>query len=67
MVTFDLQEKVLSRQNVLLCVFIEIGYLIFRYSELNRLLVGSSLIPLNIDLEQDNHTVCCNRKIVIPS
>ena len=44
--------------------FLEIRYLIWRYAELNRLLVGSSLIPLNIELEQDDHTVCCNHKIV---
>ena len=26
--------------------------------------MGSSLIPLNIELEQDDRTVCCNHKIV---
>ena len=64
MVTCDQQEKVLSNQNVLLWIFLEIRYLIWRYAELNRLLVGSSLIPLNIELEQDDRTVCCNHKIV---
>ena len=44
--------------------FLEIRYLIWRYAELNRLLVGSSLIPLNIELKQDDRTVCCNHKIV---
>ena len=39
--------------------FLEIRYLIGRYAELNHLLVGSSLIPLNIELQQDARTVCC--------
>ena len=65
MVTCDRQEKVLSSQNVLLWIFLEIRYLIQRYAELNRLLVGSSLIPLNSKLQQDDRTVCCNHKIVI--
>ena len=64
MVTCDQQEKVLSNQNVLLWFFLEIRYSICRYAELNRLLVGSSLIPLNIELKQDDRTVCCNHKIV---
>ena len=64
MVTCDQQEKVLSSQNILLWIFLEIQYLIWRYAELNRSLVGSSLIPLSIELEQDNRTVCCNHKIV---
>ena len=29
------------------------------YADLNRLLVGSGLIPINIKLQQDNRTVCC--------
>ena len=64
MVTCDQQEKVLSSQNVLLWIFLEIRYIIWRYAELNRLLVGSSLIPLNIELEQADRIVCCNHKIV---
>ena len=59
MVTCDQQEKVSSSQNVL-----EKKYLIWMYAELNRLLVGSSLNPLNIELEHDDRTVCCNHKIV---
>ena len=58
------RKKVLSSQNVLLWYFWEKIYLIWRYADLNRLLVGSSLIPLNIKLKQDNRTVCCNHKIV---
>ena len=44
MVTCDEQEKVLSRQNVLLWIFLEIRYLIWRYADLNRLLVGTGPI-----------------------
>ena len=58
------RKKVLSSQHVLLWIFLEIGYLIWRYAELKRLLVGSSIIRLNIEFEQDNRTVCCNHKIV---
>ena len=64
MVTCDQQKKVLSSQIVLLWIFLEIKYLIWRYAELNRLLLGSSLITLNIELKQDHRTVCCNYKIV---
>ena len=59
MVTCDQQEKVLSGQNVLLWIFLEIRYLIGRYAELNRLLVGSGLFSLTIELQQDDRTVCC--------
>ena len=59
MVICDWQEKVLSSQNVLLWIFLEIRYLIWRYAELNRLLVGTGLISLNIELKQDDCTVCC--------
>ena len=59
MVTCDQQETVSSSQNVLLWFFLEITYFIWRYVELNRLLVGSGLIPLNIELQQDDRTVCC--------
>ena len=52
------RKKVLSSQNVLLWIFLQIRYLIWRYAEFNRLLVGSRLIPLNIRLQQDNWTVC---------
>ena len=59
MVTFDQQEKVLSSQKVLLWIFLQISNLIYRYADLNHLLVGSGLIPLNIELQQDDRTVCC--------
>ena len=39
---------------------LEIRYLIWRYAELNRLLVGTCLFSLNIELKQDDCTVCCN-------
>ena len=65
MVTCDQQEKVLSSQNVILWIFLEIRYSIWRYAELNHLLIGSSLIPLNIELKQDDRNVCCNHKIAI--
>ena len=64
MVTCYRQEKVLSSQNVLLWIFLEIRYLIWSYAELNRLLVGFSLIPLNIKLKQDDRTVYCNHNSV---
>ena len=64
MVTCDQQEKVLSSQNVLLWIFLERRYLIYRYAELNRLSVGLGLITLNIKLQQDDRTVCCAHKIV---
>ena len=64
MVTCDQQEKVLSSQNGLLWIFLEIRYLIWRYAALNRLSVGSGLIKLNIELQQDDRTVCCSHKIV---
>ena len=60
MVTCYKHEKVLSSQKVLL----HIGNLIWRYAELNRLLVGSGLIPLNIELQQDDRTVCCGHNTV---
>ena len=65
MVTCDKQEKVLSSQNVLLWILIKIRYLIWRYAELNRLLVGSGQIPLNIELQQDDRTVCCSHTVVM--
>ena len=64
MVTCDEQEKVLSSQKVLLWIFLQIRNFIWRYAELNRLLVASGLIPLNIELQQDNHTVCCGHNTV---
>ena len=64
MVTCDQQEKVFYSQNVFLWIFLQIRYLIWRYAESNRLLVGSSFIPLNIEQEQDDRTVCGNHKIV---
>ena len=64
MVTCDQQEKVLSSQKVLLWIFLQIRNLIWRYAELNRLLMGSGLIQLNIELQQDNRTVCCGHNTV---
>ena len=64
MVTCDLQEKVLSSQKVLLWIFLSIRNLIWRYAELNHLLVGSGLIPLNIELQQEDRTVCCGHNSV---
>ena len=46
-------------------IFLEIRYLIWKYAELNRLLVGSGQIPLNIELKQDDYTVCCIHSVVI--
>ena len=65
MVTCEEQEKVLSNQNVLLWIFLKIRYLICRYAELNRLLVGSGQILLNIKLQQDDRTVCCSHTVVM--
>ena len=59
MVTCDQQEQVLFSQKVLLWIFLEIRYLIWRYAGLNRLLVGSGLNPLTTELQQDDRTVCC--------
>ena len=59
MVTCDQQEKVLSSQKVILRICLQIRNLILRYAELNRLLVGSGLIPLKIELQEDDRTVCC--------
>ena len=36
------------------------------YAELNRFLVGSGQIPLNIELKQDDSTVCCSHTVVSP-
>ena len=65
MVTCDWQEKVLSSQGVLLWIFLQIRNLIWRYAELNRLLVGSGLIPLNIELQQYDGTVWCGHNTVL--
>ena len=62
--TCDEKIKVVSSQNVLLWIFLEIRYLILRYAELNRLLVGLGQIPLNIELKQDDYTVCCIHSVV---
>ena len=64
MVACDQQEEVLSSQKVLLWIFLQIRNLIWRHAELNRLLVGSGIIPLNIKLQQDGHTVCCGHNTV---
>ena len=34
------------------------------FNLLSRLLVGSGQIPLNIELQQDDHTVCCSQTVV---
>ena len=57
MVTCDQQEKVSSSQKVILWIFLEKGYLFWKYAELNRLLVGSGLIPLNMELQQPSTDV----------
>ena len=59
MVTCDQQEQVLYSQKVLLWFFLQIRNLIWRYAELNCLLVGSGLLPLNIKLQQGDRNVCC--------
>ena len=64
MVTCNQQEKVSSSQKVLLLIFLEKRKLFWRYAEINRLLVGTGQIPLNIELQQDDRTVCCSHKIV---
>ena len=61
------RKKVLSSQKVLMWIYLQIRYLIWRYAELNPLLVGSGQIPLNIDLQQDDRTVCCGHNTVIGS
>ena len=60
----DFQEEVAYNQMVLLWIFILIRNLIWRYTELNCLLVGSGLIPLNMELQQDDRTVCCGHNTV---
>jgi hypothetical protein len=65
MVTWDEKIKVLSSQNVLLWIFLEIRYLIWRYAELNRLLVGLGQNPWNIELKLDDYTVCCIHSVVM--
>ena len=52
MVTCDQQEKFCLVKMYYSEFFLPIRYLIWRYAELNRLLVGSSLIPLNTELTQ---------------
>ena len=64
MVTCDQQEKVSYSQKVLLGIFLQIKIFFWRYAELNRLLVGCGLIPLNTKLQQDDRSVCCGHKIV---
>ena len=64
MVTCDQQEKVLTIQKVLLWIFLQIRHLICRYVELNHLLVGFGLIQLNIELQQNDRTVCCGQNTV---
>ena len=64
MVTCDQQEQVLSSKKVLLWIFLEKRNLFLRYAELNPLLLGTGPILLNIELQQDDRTVCCAHKIV---
>ena len=59
-----MNRKVPSSQTVLLWIFLHIRNFIWRYNEFNRLLVGSGLIPLIIDLQQDDRTVCCGNNTV---
>ena len=63
MVTCNHQEKVSSSQKVY-CEFFYKKNLIWRYAELNCLLVGFDLIPLNLELQQDDRTVCCGHNTV---
>ena len=63
--TCDKQEKN-SSWKVILWFFLQIRNLIWTYTELTRLLVGSGLIPLNIELQQDDRTVCCGHNTVQP-
>ena len=65
MVTCDQEEKVAYSPKVSLKKFLQIINLFLRYAELNRLWVGSGLIPLNIELQQDDRTVCCSHTIVL--
>ena len=58
-------EKVLPSQKVLLWIFPEIRNLFERYAELNLLLVGTGQTPLNMELQQDDRTVCFSHKIEI--
>ena len=65
MVTCDQEEKGLASEKVLLWIFLQIINKIWRYAELNSLWVGIGLIPLNIELQLDNRTVCCGHQIVL--
>ena len=60
MVTCDQQEKVAYSPKVSLENFLQITNSFWRYAELNRLLVGSSEIPILWELQQDDLTVCCS-------
>ena len=62
--TCDRQEKVSSSPKVLLGNCLQIRNLFWRYTELNRLWVGSSEIPILWELHQDDRTVCCGHTIV---
>ena len=64
MVTCDQQENFLSSQKVLLWIFLQKRNLIWRYAKLNGLLVASGLIPLNIELQQDDRTICGSHNTV---
>ena len=64
MVTCDQQGKVSSSQKVLLWIYLQIQNFIWRYAELNRLLMAPGLIPLNIELQQEDRTVCCGHNAV---
>ena len=58
MVTCDQQVKVADSPKVSLKKILEITNSVWRYAELNRLLVGSSEIPILWELQQDDLTVC---------
>ena len=64
MVTCDQQDKVSSSVKILLWIFLQIRNLTWRYAMFNRLLVGSALISLNIEFQQDDRTVCCSHRTV---
>ena len=63
--TCDQQEKVAFSPKVSLENFLQITNEFWRCAELNRLLVGSSEIPILLELQQDDLTVCCSHTNVL--
>ena len=59
-ITYFLFLKI--RYSITYFLFQKIRYLIWRYAELNRLIVGLGQIP--IELKQDDYTVCCSHTVV---